>query len=82
MATARLETPAEYLHWFKMQDALPTLQIRHSATVGKESWTVRATWEDGTFEEISGFQSETEANDWTTNKFQIWLEEVRKARIS
>jgi hypothetical protein len=63
-----------------MQAALPSLQVRHSEMGGRESWTVRATWEDGTFEEIPGFQSELEANDWITNKFRIWLEEVRKAR--
>jgi hypothetical protein len=63
-----------------MQTALPALQVRHSATSGSDSWTVRATWEDGTFEEIPGFQSELEANDRITNKFQIWVEEVSKAR--
>jgi hypothetical protein len=63
-----------------MQTALPALQVRHSDTGGGDSWTVRATWEDGTFEEIPGFQSELEANDWITNKFQIWVEELSKAR--
>jgi hypothetical protein len=64
-----------------MQTALPVLQIRYSDTSGSDSWTVRATWEDGTFEEIPGFQSEQEADDWITNKFQIWVEEVSKARV-
>ena len=63
-----------------MLTSLPRLQVRHSDTIGWETWTVRATWEDGTFEEIAGFQNEAEANDWITNKFQIWLEEVNKAR--
>ena len=43
---------------------------------------MRATWENGTFEEISGFQNEGDANDWITNKFPIWLEELNKARQS
>jgi hypothetical protein len=43
---------------------------------------VRATWEDGTFEDISGFQNEVDANDWITKKFPIWLEELNKARQS
>jgi hypothetical protein len=47
-----------------------------------DSWTVRATWEDGTFEEMAGFQNEADANDWITNKFPIWLEELNKARRS
>jgi len=47
-----------------------------------ERWTVRAAWEDGTFEEIAGFENEAEANDWITNKFQIWFEEVSKARAT
>jgi hypothetical protein len=61
---------------------LPSLQIRHSGHGGTNSWTVRATWADGTFEEISGFQNEADANDWITNKFPIWLEELNKARQS
>jgi hypothetical protein len=65
-----------------MKDALPSLQIRHSAQGETETWSVRATWEDGTFEEISGFQNEAEAKDWITNKFPIWLEELKKARQS
>jgi hypothetical protein len=65
-----------------MKDTLPSLQIRHSAHGERDSWTVRATWEDGTFEEITGFQNEAEADDWITNKFPIWLEELNKARRS
>jgi hypothetical protein len=66
----------------QMQDKFPTLQIRHSASDQPEAWTVRATWEDGTFEEISGFRNEAEADDWIANKFEIWFEEVKKARSS
>ena len=58
----------------------PALQIRHSDTSAGETWTVRATWEDGTFEEISGFESEAEADEWITTKFPIWVEEISKAR--
>jgi hypothetical protein len=65
-----------------MKGKLPSLQVRHSAHGERESWTVRATWEDGTFEEISGFQNEVDANDWITKKFPIWLEELNKARQS
>jgi hypothetical protein len=64
----------------RMQTTLPALQVRHSDTAESESWTVRAIWEDGTFEEISGFDNEAAANDWIANKFQIWLEEIGKAR--
>jgi hypothetical protein len=46
------------------------------------TWTVRATWDDGTFEEIAGFQNDADANDWITNKFAIWLEELKKSRQS
>jgi hypothetical protein len=59
---------------------LPALQIRHSDTSSADTWAVRAIWDDGAFEEISGFQSEVEANDWITNKFPIWVEEISKAR--
>jgi hypothetical protein len=65
-----------------MKDTLPSLQIRHSAHGETESWSVRATWEDGIFEAIAGFQNETDANDWITNKFPIWPEELKKGRQS
>jgi hypothetical protein len=29
---------------------------------------------------LTGFESESDANDWITNKFPIWLEELNKAR--
>jgi hypothetical protein len=36
----------------------------------------------GLLKKISGFQNEADANDWITNKFPIWLEELKKARQS
>ena len=65
-----------------MLTTVPRLQVRHSATAHGDDWAVRATWDDGTFEEIGGFQNEAEANDWIANKFQIWLEEINRARAS
>ena len=62
-----------------MKDTFPNLQVRHSERDGGEAWTVRATWDDGSFEEIRGFQNEGEADDWIANKFPIWLEELNKA---
>jgi hypothetical protein len=59
---------------------LPALQIRHSETATGSTWAVRATWQDGAFEEISGFHSEAEADGWITAKFPIWVEEISKAR--
>jgi hypothetical protein len=60
--------------------SLPALQIRHSESSAGDTWVVRATWQDGAFEEISGFQSEAEADGWITAKFPIWVEEISKAR--
>jgi hypothetical protein len=57
--------------------SMPTLQVSKEA---EDKYTVRATWPDGAFEEVSGFTSERDADDWITNKFPIWLEEQRKAR--
>jgi hypothetical protein len=56
--------------------------LRSAENTASATWTVRATWEDKTFEEIAGFQNEADANDWITNKFPIWLEEINKARQS
>jgi hypothetical protein len=52
----------------------PTAQIRHSEA---EGWRVAARWPDGHVEDIAGFKSELEANDWIADHFQEWLE-IRK----
>ena len=56
---------------------MPSLQVRHEEG---RIWTVRATWSDGSFEEISGFPNELDANEWITNKFQDWLADIEHAR--
>jgi hypothetical protein len=55
---------------------LPALQIRHA---DGEDWCVAATWADGRVEEIAGFKSEVDANDWIASGFPAWLEERQKA---
>jgi hypothetical protein len=61
-----------------MTTGTPVLQVRH--TDNSETWSVAATWPDGRFEEISGFQNESEANEWIANKFQDWVDEQEHAR--
>jgi hypothetical protein len=56
---------------------MPALQIRKHPD---ERWSVRATWPDGAFDEISGFGFEGEANHWIATKFPVWLEQQKKAR--
>jgi len=53
----------------------PVLQIRHR---DGENWFVAATWPDGRFEEIQGFKTESEANEWIAKEFQAWLDEQGK----
>jgi hypothetical protein len=55
-----------------MTTKTPVLQIRHR---DGENWCVAATWPDGTFEEIQGFTTESEANEWIAKEFQAWLDE-------
>src|SRR3979411_1033364 len=52
-----------------MQTTPPSLQVRQSDTNTGENWSVRATWEDGTFEEISGFENDDEAHVGSTTNF-------------
>jgi hypothetical protein len=57
----------------------PAIQVRKEA---ENKFTVRATWPDGTFEEMPGFTSEREADDWITNKFPFgWKNKKRRARV-
>lgn len=53
----------------------PVLQIRNR---NGGAWTVHAEFRDGSFEEISGFKSENEANEWIANKLPDWLEQRPK----
>jgi hypothetical protein len=56
-----------------MTQQMPVLQIRHAD--GKD-WKVAATWPDGRFEELKGFKTESEANEWITHSLQAWLDEM------
>jgi hypothetical protein len=58
-----------------MNTKMPVLQIRHR---DGENWFVAATWPDGRFEEIQGFKTESEANEWIAKEFQAWLDKRRE----
>jgi hypothetical protein len=51
---------------------IPILRIRHA---NGEPWKVAATWPDGRFEEIEGFNTESEANEWVARSLRAWLDE-------
>lgn len=50
----------------------PVLQIRHTP---QDEWFVAAKWPDGRTEDIRGFKTESEANEWVVNELQAWLDE-------
>ena len=50
---------------------VPTMQIRHDTN---DRWWVAAKWPDGRTEDIKGFTSEAEANEWIANELNKWLE--------
>jgi len=54
----------------------PVLQIRNK---NGGAWTVHADFPDGSFEEISGFKTENEANEWVAKELQDWLD--RRERL-
>jgi hypothetical protein len=57
--------------------SVPVLQIRRAE--GDDKWCIAATWPDGHFEQIAGFKSETDANEWIAKSFQEWLDHRKKA---
>jgi hypothetical protein len=57
---------------------MPILQIRN--TNGGD-WRVHAEFPDGSFEEISGFKNENEANEWIANSLREWLEQREKGQV-
>jgi hypothetical protein len=54
---------------------MPVLQIRNS---NGGAWTVHAEFPDGSSEEITGFKSENEANEWIATSLQEWIDRREK----
>ena len=50
---------------------IPILQIRNK---NGGAWVVHAEFPDGSFEEISGFKTENEANAWIARGLLDWLD--------
>ncbi len=57
--------------------AVPVMQIRHDTS---DRWWVAAKWPHGQIEDIMGFRTEGEANDWIANKLDQWLERRRNRK--
>jgi hypothetical protein len=55
--------------------SVPVMQIRHTET---GEWLVAAKWSDGTVEDIRGFATETDANEWIARELQAWLDHRNK----
>lgn len=54
---------------------VPVMQIRHDPT---DRWWVAAKWPDGATEDIMGFKTESEANEWIATELEGWLEHRKK----
>ena len=52
--------------------SMPTLQIRNTPS---GAWCVHAQFPDGSFEDIRGFRTENEANEWIARQLQQWLDQ-------
>ena len=53
------------------QMSMPILQIRNS---NGGAWSVHAEFPDGSVEDVGGFRTENEANEWIAKDLQQWLE--------
>jgi hypothetical protein len=56
----------------------PILQIRNK---NGGAWSVHAEFPDGSFEEISGFKTENEANEWIAKDLQDWLDRRERIKV-
>ncbi len=54
-----------------MDKSLPTLQARELKD--GSAWYIVLTWSNGQTENIDGFGSEPELNEWITTKYREWL---------
>jgi hypothetical protein len=57
------------------QMSMPILQIRNS---NGGAWCVHAEFPDSSFEDVGGFRTENEANEWIAKDLQQWLEKREK----
>jgi hypothetical protein len=55
---------------------IPVMQIRHTE---KGEWFVAAKWPSGEVEDIRGFKSESDANEWIAKELQTWLDRRKEA---
>jgi hypothetical protein len=60
-----------------IETTMPILQLRRS---NGDAWCVHAEFPDGTFEEVPGFKTENEANEWIAKELQHWLDERQRRR--
>jgi hypothetical protein len=51
---------------------VPMLQIRNTDA---GAWCVHAQFPDGSFEDIGGFKTENDANEWIAHELQQWLDQ-------
>jgi hypothetical protein len=59
------------------QMSMPILQIRNS---NGGAWCVHAEFPDGSVEDVGGFRTENEANEWIAKDLHQWLEKREKNR--
>jgi hypothetical protein len=57
--------------------SIPRLRI---CRTNSEDWRVHIEFPDATFEEVSGFRSEEEANEWIAIKFEDWMQLRQKVQ--
>ena len=50
---------------------MPVLQIRN---FNGGTWCVHAEFPDGSSDDIKGFETENDANQWIATELQLWLE--------
>jgi hypothetical protein len=56
---------------------IPVMQIRHTDT---GDWLVAAKWPSGKVEDIKGFATESQANEWIAKELQAWLDQRHGAQ--
>jgi hypothetical protein len=58
---------------------IPVMQIRHTES---GDWFVAAKWPNGQVEDIKGFATESEANEWIAKELQAWLDQKKVEQSS
>ena len=77
-----MEVPARACHIHPMDGDLETPRFAPRPEKLGDGWLVIVTWPDGVQQQVAGFKTEGEAEDWIRKDAFAWLQQHPKMRLA